>query len=174
MAGDDEIAGTLSTHSSRGRPLRVRLGDAEDVTAVSAYLQDAILPISEMAYDASERRFVMVAQRFRWELVGGEQPAAGDGEAQHERVHCGIRFENVTVVRTRKIDRTDRGQFLNLLAIQAVDRHIDLAFAGDGTIRLEVDRISGLVEDIGEPWPTVFQPKHPDTGEDAGEDAGPS
>lgn len=149
------------------RPLRVRAVDAEDLAVVAAYLQDAVVPVSEMAYEADESRFVLVAGRFRWEIAPDGRTGGARKEAQgtpYERVHTGIRFEGVRSVRTKGIDRADRGLMLNLLSIAYADGSVDLVFAGESTIRLDVESLSCHVEDLGTPWPTVFRPSHDDDG----------
>ena len=40
--------------------------DAEDLTVISAHLQDAILRPEDLTYLAGEHRFLMVARRFDW------------------------------------------------------------------------------------------------------------
>jgi prepilin-type processing-associated H-X9-DG protein len=146
----------------RERPFRVRAQDAEDLAVVSAYLQDAVLPVAEIAYEPAEERFVLVAARFRWEKAVRRKVAAEGGEPD-ERVHCGVRFEAVTAVRARGVDpKKDRGRMLNLLQIAWADGHVDLICADEVTIRLDVRRLACHVEDLGEPWPTVFRPTHED------------
>jgi prepilin-type processing-associated H-X9-DG protein len=146
----------------RERPFRVRAQDAEDLAVVSAYLQDAVLPVAEVAYEPAEERFVLVAARFRWEKAVRRKVAAEGGEPD-ERVHCGVRFEAVTAVRARGVDpKKDRGRMLNLLQIAWADGHVDLICADEVTIRLDVRRLACHVEDLGEPWPTVFRPTHED------------
>lgn len=60
------------------RRIKLRAVDGDDLQVVSACLQDALVPLREVAFLKKEARFVMVANRFRWEL-GGE-PAKPDGE----------------------------------------------------------------------------------------------
>lgn len=151
----------------RGRPLRVRAEDLEDLTVVAAYLQDAVVPVSEMSYEASENRFALVAGRFRWEIAPDGSVAEGQ-DTPFERVHTGIRFEGVRNVRTRGIDRRDPGQMLNLLSLAYGEGVVDLVFAGESTIRLDVDSLSCHVEDLGTPWPTVFRPSHQEDGDGDG------
>lgn len=151
----------------RDRPLRVRAEDSEDLAVVSAYLQDAVVPVSEMAYEAEDRRFVMVAGRFRWEIAPDGRPThrqTDDRDTPYERVHTGIRFEGVRSVRSKGLDRSDRSLILNLLSVVYADNAVDLVFAGDSTIRLDVESLSCHVEDLGTPWPTVFRPSHDDDG----------
>ncbi len=142
--------------------LKLKAGDTEDLETIAAFLQDAVVPMSEMAFQRAERRFALVANRFRWEAAGGERV---EGRI-YERVHCGVRFENVTAVRVQNLDQHRRGDILSLLTVTAGEGVIDLVFAAGGLVRLEVDRIACRLEDFDEPWPTQWRPAHP---EDAGD-----
>lgn len=135
--------------------LKLRAVDAEDLAVVSACLQDAIVAVADMVWEAEERRFVLVASRFCWE---GCRDADG---ADLERVHAGLRFDGVTAVRHRGIDRSKRDEMLALLAMHPVDGGIHLEFAGGGTIRLEAEGILCHLQDLDEPWPTQWRPSHP-------------
>jgi len=158
----------VSLLAAADRPFRVRAEDREDLTIVAAFLQDALLPVSGMTYEPDTGRFVMLVQRFRWETAPepGTEPADGD-TLYSERVHCGIRFEGVTRVLTHGFDRSKPERILNLLTVHPSDGHIDIAFSDNVTIRLAVDRILCHIEDLGEPWPTVFMPSHPEEEKEA-------
>lgn len=143
--------------------LRLRAGDAEDLGVISAVLQDAILPIGEMAYLPDEGCFVLVANRFRWEGEGKapagptpDEPVAG------ERVHSAVRFHKVAHVACRGLDLKRRDQFLSLLSLEAMDGAILLHMAAGADIRLTVSEIDCVLEDIGLPWPAGSRPVHPD------------
>ena len=60
-----------------GAPLKLRAHDAEDLEALAACLQDALVPLAEVVYLKSEKRFVMVANRFMWERGAADTPAPG-------------------------------------------------------------------------------------------------
>ena len=141
-------------------PLKLAAADTDDIAVLSALLQDAVIPISEMTYLARESRFALVANRFRWEDTGGEKVL---GQI-YERVRCGISFDRVIAVRRRNFDQRGRGQVFDLLALDAGNDYVDLIFAGGATIRLEVERILCHAEDFGDPWPTQWRPGH-DAGE---------
>lgn len=143
----------------KDQPLKLRATDAEDVSVVSALLQDAVIPVSEMTFEASEKRFVLVAGRFRWEIAPDGRPLDGQ-ETPFERVHTGLRFDHVASVRTLGIDRREPGRMLNLLSVAYQDGVVELVFAGDSAVRLDVTELSCHLEDLGDPWPTVFRPSH--------------
>ena len=131
---------------------RLSARTVEDLAVVAALLQDAIVPLGDMAFLADERSFVLALNRFRWE-AGVDTPA-------RERTHAGLRFDTVRRVRYRGIRRSDRGRFLSLLTISYDDGVVVLHFAGGGMIRLEVDDLRCALEDFGEPWPTPSTPSH--------------
>jgi hypothetical protein len=136
--------------------LKLRAEDAEDIAVIAACLQDALVAVYDMAYLPDERRFVLVANRFRWEDDGAARPFS--------RVHCGVLFDRVARVRQRKIDRKKPGRTLELLTIRCGDGFIDLVFAGGAEIRLEAESILCRIEDMDEPWPTSVRPSHADEG----------
>jgi len=155
------VSATLA--ASGGSPLKLRIADAADLEVASTLLQDALVPVGDIAWLQEEGRFVMAVNRFRWESSGDER--ASDSE----RVLAGVSFGAVTAVRLRDIDPGRRDLFLSLLAIVVAPGDdggpvIDIAFAGtDGTrptIRIAAARLDGLVEDFGEAWPTSWRPAH--------------
>jgi hypothetical protein len=152
--------------------LKLRAEDEEDLRVIAACLQDALIPLSDIHYIDSERRVILVANRFRWENCP-DLPEVPTGHAQdgidcsnYERVNCGILFENISAVRRRGLDQRDRGRILELLTmnIETADSGrmaVVMLFAGGAAIRLEGENIKCRISDIGEPWPTQFRPHHP-------------
>ncbi len=136
--------------------LKLRATDDEDLAVVSAVLQDAVIPIEEMAYLPEESRFVLVANRFRWEDAERD-PVEG---RIYERVHCALVVDQVTAVRTRGVDRSRGETILSLLAVTGAPGAIELTFAGGGAIRVEVERVLCHLEDVDEPYPTQWRPRH--------------
>lgn len=161
--------------------LRLLATDHEDLSVVAACLQDALVPIGDMTFLPEDRRFVFVANRFRWEaghraalpaepVESADASYEGDAGPAFERTNCGVRFESVTSVRTKGVDLRNRGQILELLTLHHEDGRVGLVFAGGATILLEVAELRCIVEDIGEPWPTPWRPAHPvASGEGPGE-----
>jgi hypothetical protein len=133
--------------------LRLKAVDAEDLAVVAACLQDALVLIDDMAYLPEEQRFVLVANRFVWEEAQRHQ-------SKFARTTTGVTFNNVTAVKKRNVDRHHGDGILSLLTVQAVPGAIQLEFSGDAAIRLETSGILCHLEDIGEPWPTAWRPKH--------------
>jgi hypothetical protein len=134
--------------------LKLRAEDEDDLAIISAVLQDALVPVAEMVFLPDEQRFVLVANRFMWE----RKPV--DKKGHCERTLTGIAFDGVKAVRVRGFERTERDRILQILAVRAVPGSIVFEFSGDDAMRLETDQILCHLEDIGEPWPTPWRPRH--------------
>ena len=48
-------------------PLALVAQDVEDLTVISALVQDAVLPVTEITYDMRHRQLALLLNRFRWE-----------------------------------------------------------------------------------------------------------
>jgi DUF2948 family protein len=136
--------------------LKLRAEDAEDLAVISACLQDALVAVRDLAYVPEERSFVFVANRFRWE---SERRATPD-EPAFARSLCGVAFRDVAAVSYSGFRRSDDGRILSLLAIRCEDGAVHLEFSGGAAIRLDVPRILCHASDLGDPWPTPWQPRH--------------
>jgi len=139
--------------------LKLRAADAEDLAVISAILQDSLVTIGDMAYLPEENRFVLVANRFKWEPQAGAAPKKG------ERVLTGLCIDGVKAVSRRGFSPRDSDRILELLALHAEGEgevaSLILNFAGGSSVRLEVQQIMCHLDDLGEPWPTRWRPKHP-------------
>jgi Protein of unknown function (DUF2948) len=167
---------------SEDKPLKLRAQDPQDMDVVAALLQDALVPLADMAFLEKEQRFVLVVNRFRWhgdpaldgrpavpqELPEGEDVAFDDdNQPPFERVNSGLCFDKVERVRFRGLKPGGKDEILSLLTITSQPDAITLIFAGDAAVRLEVKAIRCHLEDIGHPWPTRWRPQHdaePDEG----------
>ena len=140
------------------KPLRLIAFDAEDLQVLSAMTQDAVLPVAQMAWQSSERRFALLLNRFRWEARG---------TSQVERVQSVLSFEDVKAVQTQGFDRTDPDLVLSLLSLTFAPERDGagaclLTFAGDGAIRLEVEALEAGLRDVTRPYfsPANRAPSH--------------
>ena len=162
--------------TSTEKPLKLRARDCADMDVVAALLQDALVPQADMTYLAREKRFVLVANRFRWhgdpaedDLPSAPAPQAEDEDVAFaeegdsppfERVNSGLCFDRVRRVRYRGLTPGGKDEILSLLTIDSRPDAITLIFAGDAAVRLEVEAIRCHLEDIGDPWPTRWRPRH--------------
>ena len=63
MSGDPIAPGESGAEDA---PLKLRAHDLQDMDVIAALLQDALVPLGDMTYLAEEKRFILVANRFRW------------------------------------------------------------------------------------------------------------
>ena len=134
-------------------PLRLVAQDAEDLQVISTLLQDAVLPLTELAFDARRRRFALLLNRFRWE---DRAEAERIGRA-YERVRSLLVVEDVRKVQTMGFDRADKELVLSLLSMSfepAEDGagRLTLTLAGDGAIALDVEALEIRLDDVTRPY----------------------
>lgn len=135
--------------------LKLRASALEDLTVISATLQDALLPLADIRYQEEEGRFMAVVNRFHWEDQGEDR-----------RSLAGLRFDHVLKVQMRGLDDMSRDRILGLLAIThdapepGKQGHVVLHFSGGGAIRLTVETLACALEDLTEAWPTPWRPVH--------------
>ena len=130
--------------------LKLRAEDEEDLAVFSACLQDALVPVADMMWLPQEKRFVVVANRFCWEC-----------DQEGRRILSGVAFEGVESVKTQGFSPAERERILELLALRRDGKAILFEFAGEARLRLEAEKISARIDDLGETWPTAFRPHHP-------------
>ena len=147
MADDAPVSGE--------QPLKLRAVDIQDLAVVSAFLQDSIANVSEMAYLPEQRVFVLAVCRFRWERAVSASP-----EQIFERVSCAITINNVDTPKYRGFSLKDRHRTMPLLAITFDDSEVTLTFGGEAAVRLPVGGLDLRVEDFGKCWPTKTKPEH--------------
>ena len=138
--------------------LKLMALDAEDLEVISSCCQDAVLAMGEMEYLPGENRFVMAINRYAWEQDRG-------GSRDRERHKAVLQFARVNSVRTLGIDRHEEGMILSLLAIlfepgDAPAGSIELVFAGDGAIRLDVECVEVQLADLDAAWEAQSRPSH--------------
>ena len=137
--------------------------DAEDLSVLSANLQDAVLRVADVAYLPREKRFAAIANRFDW-------ATAEQGQGTYARRRAAVRFERVLGAQLHDIDLANREAVLALLAIsfepteapEGPEGHVTLHFADGAAIRLHVECIEAELKDLGPVWHAKSKPRHPD------------
>lgn len=144
-------------------PLALIAADADDLAVMSALLQDAVLPVSDMRYVAKRREFGLLLNRFRWE----DRAAAERAGRAYERVRCLLVFRDVTAVRSQGILQQEGDMILSLLSIGFVagedgTGRVILTLAGDGAVELEVEALNATARDVTRPYaaPSRKMPDH--------------
>lgn len=144
-------------------PLRLVAQDTEDLKVLSSLVQDAVLPVTELKYDAKRRRFALLLNRFRWE---DRQEAERVGRA-YERVRSVMVVEDVRKVQSFGFDRADKDLVLSLLSMsfepgEDGTGRLILTLAGDGGVALEVEALEVRLDDVTRPYraPSGKVPRH--------------
>lgn len=138
--------------------------DEEDLSVISAHVQDAVVRVEDMGQVRTDKRFALIMNRYAWDATGG--PAKG------QRRRAALHFDRVQGVKATGIDMNAREGVLELLSIgfepaEKPSGWIDLIFAGGGTIRLEVECIEARLSDLGGVWAAKGRPQHALDGDDA-------
>lgn len=133
-------------------PLRLLAEDADDLSVISAALQDAVARMGDIAYEQATRRVTVAFNRYRWEHGG-------------ERVRCGLQIGSVLAVKARRLRRGAKSAVVELLSVafesgEAPGGAIILTFAGGGDLRVEVECVDAILADLSSPWPAKREPAH--------------
>jgi len=131
----------------------------EDLKVVSAYLQDSIASVSDIANLKKNKIFLMQLNRFMWEDV--EKGVF----RKNKRIRTILKFENVLEVNSKNINQSKKDKFLDFLAIesnQMPDNNYEMRiiFAGDSIIKIISEVIEVTLDDQGEAWDTKNKPNH--------------
>ncbi|SIS72819.1 Protein of unknown function [Roseivivax lentus] len=140
------------------KPLNLGAMDTDDLAVLSALVQDAVLPATEIVFSRKERRLALLINRLRHE----------DDTPQVERVQSLLAIENALGVKSQGVTRGDAETILQILAIAfepGADGagFVEITLAGDGAIRAEVEALEVRVKDVTRPYlaPSGKRPDHP-------------
>ena len=142
--------------------LKLRAVAAEDIEILSTLLQDGLVASSDLHYEKDEAWFVMVINRFCW-----EQANDGEPETQPNRCLCGLKVAHVKHVSQRGLSAAAT-QFYNLLSItyeetkenEKAVNSLTFTFSDGYGIRLTLDELALIMQDIAAPHPGLARPQH--------------
>ena len=131
----------------------------EDIKVISAYLQDSIVTLKNIAFLKKNRIFVMILNRFMWEDV------EKGFFRKNKRIKCVVKFEEVIKVKSQNINQKNKNKILECLAIKCSSPfdeiyNIKIYFSGGGTITMISDVIDIVLDDLGKPWNVKHVPIH--------------
>jgi len=137
--------------------LKLMALDADDLQVISSCCQDAVLKIGDLDYLASKKQFALSLNRFAWELDGKSKTP--------ERRKSVLHFAQVNGVKVSGIDRSEKEMVISLLAVlfevgDEPSGEIELVFAGDGAIKLNVECIEAQLSDMPAAWEAKGRPSH--------------
>ncbi len=136
--------------------------DRDDIEVVSAHVQDALVRVADIFWQAREHRFVMGLSRFDWIGAADARPV---GKSDYRRCRTALRFERVLTCKCRNLDQTNKDEHLNLLAVEFEVQDppagvVTMTFSGGGVIRLEVECLEAELADLGEIFVAEGCPNH--------------
>jgi|TARA_B110000211_G_scaffold233592_1_gene300271 hypothetical protein len=139
--------------------LKLSATSVEDLSVISAHLQDAIVSIQDIANLKKNKIFLIQLNRFMWEDV--EKGVF----RKNKRTRTVLKFDNIISVSSKNINIKNNEKFLDFLTIESIllpDRNyeIKLIFSGDSVIKIKTEVIDVTLDDQGLPWETKTQPKH--------------
>ena len=131
----------------------------EDIKVISAYLQDSIVTLKNIAFLKKNRIFVMILNRFMWEDV------EKGFFRKNKRIKCVVKFEEVIKVKSQNINQKNKNKILECLAIKynltINEIHkINVFFSGGGIITITSEVIDVALNDLGKPWNVKHIPLH--------------
>jgi hypothetical protein len=138
--------------------------DADDLSVLSAHLQDAVLKVGDLAFLPREKRFAAIANRFDW--LDALENEAGRG-TRYARRRAALRFERVLGAQVHGLDLKNKGAITELLAVsfepgEPPAGRVILQFADGGAVRLNVECIEAELRDLGPAWEAKSRPRHPE------------
>ena len=133
--------------------------DEKDLEVISACVQDSVSKTGELDYQPTAKRFVLPLNRFVWE----REPRAKGQPAERRRAV--LHFDRVTGVKTSNLNRADKEQVLSLLALRFLPDEspsgtLELVFAENVSVLLDVECIEAQLADIGGRWAAQAKPRH--------------
>lgn len=133
--------------------------DERDLEVVSAHVQDATVRVGDIEYRAAAKRFAVAMNRFAWETKKGFI------RPKYERRRSILHFDRVLSAKLFGISRDKKDDVLELLAVRFAAAQepvgtIELTFAGNTAIRLEVEVIEARLTDTGAAWEASSRPIH--------------
>jgi hypothetical protein len=133
--------------------------DDQDLSIISAHVQDAVMKVGDLEYLPAAKRFVLTMNRFAWERKSGFL------RQHNERRQSVLHFDRVLGAKTSGVARDKPAEVLSLLAISfvGIDKPagiIELIFSGGGAIMLDVECIEARLADIGGAWGATSRPAH--------------
>lgn len=131
--------------------------DAEDLEVISSHVQDALLYVRDIDFIANSKQLNLAINRCHNE--------ASVGANRVQRSHAGLVFSHIENMQVQNIDRSKPEQILSLLDVEFEQTEkpagiIELIFADNVSIKLNVNCLEVHLADIGETWISNVKPTH--------------
>jgi hypothetical protein len=128
-------------------PLRLVALDPDDLSVISAHVQDARVQPSDIVWRQDEKRLVVGMSRLDWE----QTPSGGTAP---RRLIAALRFDRVLACKSRNIDLARPDATLELLGIEFNPTDEPggsalLLFSQGGALRLDLECLECELTDLG-------------------------
>jgi hypothetical protein len=128
-------------------PLRLVALDPDDLSVISAHVQDARVQPSDIVWRQDEKRLVVGMSRLDWE----QTPSGGTAP---RRLIAALRFDRVLACKSRNIDLEAPDQVLELVGIEFHPAEPPggstlLLFNHGGALRLDIECLECELTDLG-------------------------
>lgn len=139
--------------------LHLTATDADDLSVISAQMQDAVIRFGDIRFLKKQRRFALVANRFAWDAL-----------PEKSRRRAGLVFNDISGVRRLSPKAPGEDTILSLLSIgftpeaggDGISGTVTLTFAGGHAFALAAGCVDAQLDDLGPAWGTAFLPGHED------------
>jgi hypothetical protein len=131
----------------------------EDLKTISAYSQDSIVKIKDIAYLKENKIFIVMLSRFMWEDL--EKGVFRN----YKRIKSVLKFNFIENVLAKNINQQQKDRNLELLAIKSNHNqnnlyYTSLIFSGNNIILLKSEEIDVMLDDQEYFWEVKHSPKH--------------
>lgn len=140
-------------------PLKLLATTREDLSIISAHLQDGLLSLSSLEYDQENKRLTGLINRFCWEHVHQHVSKQGHLDSYY-RVHAGFCIHHVESMHLQGFHQASPQRMFNLLSLSLEDLTLTILCSGDHAIKLNLTSLYYQLADLDQPWPTPNKPKH--------------
>jgi hypothetical protein len=148
-------------------PLRLIAQSGDDLSVVSALVQDAVARVGDIAWIRRRRHAALFLNRFRWE----DRARAEAAGRPFERVRAVLMITQVTAVRASGIDASNPEGIVSVLSLRWTKANDDpedpsgtlhIALADHGDIAIDAEYLDLRLEDVTRPYaaPSGKAPSH--------------
>jgi hypothetical protein len=140
-------------HDGLEKPLYIGAIDPADIEVMSAFLQDAVVPVSEMKWRRQHRQLAVLLNRFRWE----DRDHAQQQKRPVERVQSLFVIDHVRHIASIGIDRSAPRAVLALLSlsyheVEGASEEVQLTFSGSAAIKIKISALEISLRDVTKPY----------------------
>ncbi len=141
-------------------PLKLAALDAEDLSVLSAHVQDAVVKVGDIRWSPTAGRFIVPINRFAWERTTSRVRRDSD-----QRRRAVLQFDRVRSVKANGIVPQDATAVISILALlfdpsDTPGGCVTVVCSGQASFRLDVEVIEARLTDLGSAWSAGMRPKH--------------